>query len=145
MATYGARVRLTATESPWQHGRLERFHRVFRHLLQATYRTVDEGATFSDVVEVVLEARNEMVNIRGISPYVLVFGCQPRRHLEAGEGGDESMPDDMMRSLLDQDPAFATSIARRQAAKEEWVKHLSSVGLRLAGLVLTVAVTSQVT
>ena len=122
-------MRTTAGEAPWQHGKLERVHRPLRRMRQATALGVEMHVGFGDVLEAVLHTRNDHVRVRGVSPYVLVFGSHPRRILAAGEGGAELETDTRVASLLEPDPGYTKEAALREAAGKAWLRHLTLEGL----------------
>ena len=125
----GIHFRTTAAQAHWQFGRHERFHKTLRRMAQTTYKTVDDKCTVQEVLDLVCETRNAQVRVKGVSPYVLVFGHQPRHWLDAGEGGGEYDTDALVAGLLQTDNEYATVTARRQAAAQAWLRHLTLDGL----------------
>ena len=115
---YCTSLRTTAAESPWQHSRIQRWHQPKRRMVLETYRGLTEPGKFDiyDIVEQCVMTRNENVRVRGVSPYVLVFGTHPRREVAAGEGGHDYNADSIVSSLLTADPGYEAAVIMREAA-----------------------------
>ncbi len=131
---YCAQLRTTAAESPWQHGRIERWHQTMRRMVQATYRGLTNPNAYSieDVVEQCVHTRNDHTRVRGVSPYVLVFGSHPRREAAAGDGGGDLNSDSIVATLLNSDPGFEAAVVLREAAGKACLRHLMLEGIERA-------------
>ena len=90
--------------------------------------------TFSidDIVEACVHTRNENARVRGVSPYVLVFGTHPRREIGAGEGGGDLNTDSIVASLLDSNSGYEAAVLLREAAGRAWLRHLTLEGIERA-------------
>ncbi len=75
--------------------------------------------------------RNENVWVRGVSPYVSVFGTHQRREFAAGEGGNGYNADSIVSSLLTADPGYEAEAIPYEAASKTWRRHLQSSILKV--------------
>ncbi|CAE7782803.1 unnamed protein product, partial [Symbiodinium pilosum] len=80
--------RLTAAQSPWQHGQVERLHRTIRQQAQRVFESERTCSPYQAVVHV-LQARNELMRVEGVSPSVLVFGKLPRAPPDMAESDED--------------------------------------------------------
>ena len=107
---FGMRLRMTATEAPWQHGITERHGKVLAEIVEATVEQL--SLTRVEDMKHALTAANVVKNHRigrdGFSPRQRVFG--------SGERLPCSLVDNMLDTpniaelgLLDSDPIFERS------------------------------------
>ena len=72
---FGIKIKMTAAEAPWSNGIVERHNGVINDTLQKTMEDIDD-------IDIALawsvQAKNSLYNFHGFSPYLLVFGMNPR-------------------------------------------------------------------
>ena len=111
--------RLTAAQSPHQHGQVERLHRTLRQQVQRVFEADRACEPYQAVCEV-LRARNELMRVEGVSPAVLVFGKLPKGPPSFVEGSEDY---EMLAERLHlEDPLYETLMLRRIAARTAWVQ-----------------------
>ena len=111
--------RLTAAQSPHQHGQVERLHRTLRQQVQRVFEADRACEPYQAVCEV-LRARNELMRVEGVSAAVLVFGKLPKGPPSFVEGSEDY---EMLAERLHlEDPLYETLMLRRIAARTAWVQ-----------------------
>ena len=111
--------RLSAAQSPWQHGQIERLHRTIRQQAERVFQSDRSCSPFEAVVEVI-KARNELMRVDGVSPAVLVFGKLPKAPPTMAES-DEDL-ELLSERLHREDPLYESIMLRRVAARTAWVQ-----------------------
>ena len=111
--------RLTAAQSPWQHGQVERLHRTIRQQAQRVFESERTCTPYQAVVHV-LQARNELMRVEGVSPSVLVFGRLPRAPPNMSESDEDFRC--LAERLHNEDPLYEVTMQRRLAARTAWVQ-----------------------
>ena len=71
-------LRLSAADAPWQHGQVENLNRMLEHRVQLIFEGGDDKLTPQDAVSSFMIARNELLDVDGVSPNMLAFGRNPR-------------------------------------------------------------------
>ena len=69
------KVKMTAAESPWGNGVCERHHKILCDTLE---KTLEEVKNFKVALYWAVQAKNSLYNLHGFSPFILVFGRNPR-------------------------------------------------------------------
>ncbi len=102
-------------------------------MVQAMDRGLAEPGKFDihHIVEQGVMTRNESVWVRGVSPYVSVFGTHQRREFVAGTGGNGYNADSIVSSLLTTDPGYEAEAVLYEAAGKTWRRHLESSTLKV--------------
>ena len=111
--------RLSAAQSPWQHGQVERLHRTIRQQSERVFQADRQCSPFEAVVAV-LQARNELMRVEGVSPAVLVFGKLPKTPPNFAESDEDY--DLLADRLQREDPLYESIMLRRVAARTAWVQ-----------------------
>ncbi|OLQ04352.1 hypothetical protein AK812_SmicGene12587 [Symbiodinium microadriaticum] len=111
--------RLSAAQAPHQHGQVERFHRTLRQQAQKVFESERSCTPYEAVVHVV-QARNELMRVEGVSPAVLVFGKLPRAPPSMAEGDEDYRV--LAERLHNEDPLYEVTMQRRLAARTAWVQ-----------------------
>lgn len=68
-------MKMTAAESPWSNGIVERHNAVLNNTLN---KTLEEIEDFDMALAWAVQAKNSMYNYHGFSPFTLVFGMNPK-------------------------------------------------------------------
>jgi transposase InsO family protein len=114
---YGIATRVTATESPWQQGMVERHGGVAGDIIEAV--ALDQGVTGREEMEQTvlhaLAAKNRRPGRTGFSPRAMVFGCDERLPGSILSHRLES-PDEVSVSISTVDPRYQRSMQIREAA-----------------------------
>ena len=111
--------RLSAAQSPWQHGQVERLHRTIRQQAQRVFESERTCSPYEAVTSV-LQARNELMRVEGVSPAVLVFGKLPRAPPNMAESDEDFRC--LAERLHNEDPLYEVVMQRRMAARTAWVQ-----------------------
>ena len=111
--------RLTAAQSPWQHGQVERLRRTIRQQTQRVFES-ERTCTPYQAVTHVTQARNELMRVEGVSPSVLVFGKLPRAAPNMAESDEDFRC--LAERLHNEDPLYEVTMQRRMAARTAWVQ-----------------------
>ena len=111
--------RLSAAQSPWQHGQVERLHRTIRQQAQRVFESERTCSPYEAVTHV-LQARNELMRVEGVSPAVLVFGKLPRAPPNMAESDEDFRC--LAERLHNEDPLYEVVTQRRMAARTAWVQ-----------------------
>ena len=111
--------RLSAAQSPHQHGQVERLHRTLRLQAQKVFESERTCSVYDASVHVI-QARNELMRVEGVSPAVLVFGKLPRAPPGFSEGSDDY--ELLAERLHNEDPLYEVFMRRRLAARTAWVQ-----------------------
>ena len=72
---FDIKIKMTAAESPWGNGMVERHHKVLCNTLEMT---LEEIKNFDIALNWAIQAKNSLYNLHGFSPFILVFGKNPR-------------------------------------------------------------------
>ncbi|CAE7766960.1 GIP [Symbiodinium sp. CCMP2592] len=111
--------RLSAAQAPFQHGQIERLHRTIRQQAQRVFESEPTCSAYEAAVEVV-QARNELMRVEGVSPAVLVFGKLPKAPPTFAEGDEDFRL--LAERLQGSDPLYEVMMLRRVAARTAWVQ-----------------------
>ena len=111
--------RLSAAQAPFQHGQVERLHRTLRAQAQKVFEAEPTCSPY-DAVTHVIQARNELMRVEGVSPSVLVFGKLPRAPPSYAEGDEDFQL--LAERLQNSDPLYEVMMLRRVAARTAWVQ-----------------------
>ncbi|CAE7364703.1 unnamed protein product, partial [Symbiodinium necroappetens] len=111
--------RLSAAQAPFQHGQIERLHRTIRQQAQRVFESEPSCSAYEAAVEVV-QARNELMRVEGVSPAVLVFGKLPKAPPTFAEGDEDFRL--LAERLQGSDPLYEVMMLRRVAARTAWVQ-----------------------
>ena len=117
--------RLSAAQSPWQHGQIEQLHRTLRQQAQRVFQADRSCSPF--------EAATAVMRVEGVLPAVLVFGKLPKAPPSLAEGDEDYQL--LAERLHREDPVYETVMLRRVAARTAWVQ--SEVRERTARLTST--------
>lgn len=71
----GIKIKMTAAESPFSNGLVERHNAVLSDTL---YKTLEEISNFDLALAWAVQAKNSLYNFHGFSPFILVFGKNPK-------------------------------------------------------------------
>ena len=71
----GINMKMTAAEAPWSNGLVERHNAVLSDSLN---KTLEEIEDFDLALSWTVQAKNSLYNFHGFSPFVLVFGANPK-------------------------------------------------------------------
>ena len=111
--------RLSAAQSPWQHGQVERLHRTLRSQCERVFQSHHTCTPYQAATEVIT-ARNELMRVEGVSPAVLVFGKLPKTPPSFAESDEDY--DLLAERLHKEDPLYEAIMLRRVAARTAWVQ-----------------------
>ncbi|OLP90011.1 Retrovirus-related Pol polyprotein from transposon TNT 1-94 [Symbiodinium microadriaticum] len=119
LARHSVVQRLSAAQAPYQHGQIERLHRTLRMQAQKVFLEERSCSPF-DAATAVIQARNELMRVEGVSPSVLVFGKLPKAPPGLAEADEDYQL--LAERLHREDPLYETLMLRRVAARTAWVQ-----------------------
>ena len=111
--------RLSAAQAPYQHGQTERLHRTLRQQSQRVFESEPTCSVY-EAAKHVIQARNDLMRVEGVSPSVLVFGRLPRAPPSMAEGDEDFRM--LAERLHNEDPLYEVTMQRRLAARTAWVQ-----------------------
>ena len=111
--------RLSAAQAPYQRGQVECLRRTLRLQVQKVFQE-DQSCTPFEAAVAVVQARNDLMRVDGVSPAVLVFGKLPQAPPNFSESDEDYLL--LAERLRREDPLCETLMLRRVAARTAWVQ-----------------------